>query len=228
MIGWQAWETKRAAQAAADSVGEIKRQADIMESQKGVLEQSVKAAEDNAAAAKQQAIAANRNIEMFVNKERARVRISLKPLNLTKPEFDAYLVEFTVTNCGPSTAFIANTGCVAYFGPKQSVETDNEMGAAVIFPIHAVSGEIIPNSTPINAFTFLFGIDEAIVLPEIREDRLSVGVRGFIKYRDVFERDRETTFRYIWRLSPIRGVIAGDLFSGDWIECGSPEENNET
>ena len=226
-IGWQALETRRAAQAAANSVGEIRRQADIMESQKGVLEQSVRAAQDNAIAAKEGAEATNKNVEMFISKERARVRITLKPLNLTTPQFGVYVVEFNVTNCGPSTAFIANSGCVAYYGPGQYVETDKEMGAAIIFPIHSMPGEMVPNSPPVEAFTILFSVGDNTVLTEIKEGRFSVGLRGSIKYRDVFERDRETAFRCIWRLSPIRDVI-GEPFSGEWIKCGSAEENKET
>lgn len=44
----------------------------------------------------------------------------------------------------------------------------------------------------------------------------------FTEHMDVFGRDRETTFRYVWEESPV------PTLAGKWGKCGKPEENHET
>jgi hypothetical protein len=223
---WLLWRT----------LGAIKRQADIMDAQKEILQESVSAAkanadsaEANAVAAKEGAQAASRNIEMFISKERARLRVTLKPLVLSAPKFEStYVVDFSVKNCGPSTAFITQSSCVTYYGPQQMVESEQETGTAIMFPIHLLPSELSDN-TPIETFAFIFFHDiVSFALSEIKEERFFVGIRGAIAYDDVFGKQRNTTFRYIWKLSPIRGVLGVDPFMGEWIKCGSPEDNKET
>src|SRR5579863_6153704 len=87
--------------AAICTLKAIRRQADIMDSQKDILKDSVTAAQNNAIAAREGAKAAQENINIFVGKERARLRITLKPLILSAPKFEGiYVVDFTVKNCG--------------------------------------------------------------------------------------------------------------------------------
>ena len=61
------------------------------------------------------------------------------------------------------------------------------------------------------------------MISEINLNRLVVGVRGFIKYRDVFDRDRETRFRWVWKFNQHFGGA-----TGDWEKCGAEEDNQET
>jgi hypothetical protein len=69
-VAWQAWETRRAAKATQDSVAQIK-------SQDAVLKQSVNAAEKNAEAARDAAIAAKANTDALIDAERAWILAEL-------------------------------------------------------------------------------------------------------------------------------------------------------
>jgi hypothetical protein len=223
------WRTLRA----------IKRQADIMDAQKGILQESVKAAEANAKsaeanaiAAKEGAQAASRNVEMFISKERARLRVEVKPFDIADKVVETHLVKFVITMHGNSSAFITDSGASAYFLPKDAIHVEG-VSEAVMFSIRDLPSTISPNTTPINTCSFIF-IDKdtnAFILPEIENGRLVIGIRGFIKYRDVFDKSRETRFRYSWSLEGgALGAlgIRNKLSDGEWIESGPPEDNQET
>ena len=115
-----------------------------MDAQKSILEESVKAAEANAIsaeanaiAAKEGAKAANKNIEMFISKERARLKIDLKPLDLSKKQSVAYTVDFTLSNYGATAANIIETRCVTFNVPLNLVDVP-ELGEAIMFPMHSI------------------------------------------------------------------------------------------
>ena len=208
-VGWQAWETKEAAEATRDSVKAIQDQGKIMERQ-------TKAAEDAATAARD-------NINLFISKERARLKIVMKPLKLV-PQFGTVLtVDFTISVYGETAAYISETRCVAYETPLDYIN-DSELGEAVMFPMHSIPNVIPAKSSPVEEFAFLDFSDEhrESFLTEINIGRLFVGIRGFIKYRDVFDRERETRFRYVWKFHPMFGTISEH---GDWEKCGTAEEN---
>ena len=65
------------------------------------------------------------------------------------------------------------------------------------------------------------------MLSEVEADRLFIVVRGFIKYRDVFDRERETRFRYVWKYSLLSAKDNPGRY-GTWEKCGPGEQNAET
>jgi hypothetical protein len=224
VIGWQAWETRRAAEASRDAAVATQASAEAVRTQVGVMERQTKATEDAAIAAKEGAEAASKNIEMFISKERARLKIGLKPLDLNK-EAVAYTVDFTVDNYGSSAANVIETGCVTYALPLQLVG-EPDVCDAVMFPMHSIPSIIPPNKPPLEQYAFLF-IQEVMV-NEVVSDRMFVGIRGFIKYRDMFDRERETRFRYVWKYHAFMPTPTGAARWGSWEKCGSEEENKET
>ncbi len=189
VIGWQSWETRRAAQASTQ------------------------------------------NIELYINKERARVRVELKPLILpakVTAESPYTAVDFRVSIYGPTDAFITDSSCAAYVFPEEIIEQPNILDR-VMFPVHNLTPVIPANSEPLNCFAFLgFENDtDNLLLAEVKAGRMFVGIRGFIKYRDVFDRERETFFRYVWR-SPHKIPGLDDFDHADWVKSGRPEENRKT
>jgi hypothetical protein len=50
-----------------------------------------------------------------------------------------------------------------------------------------------------------------------------VHFEAFVKYKDVFDGERETCFEKIWVVYEM-----GDKRSSIWVECGKPEDNQET
>ena len=96
-----------------------------------------------------------------------------------------------------------------------------------MFPLHSVPKVIPPDSPPINEFALLSfgtqGVDA--IISEIKNNRFFVGIRGFIKYKDVFDRERETRFRYVWKYSMYEASLSD---FGNWEKCGQEDENRET
>ncbi len=195
VIGWQSWETRKAAEASQKSVE-----------------------------------TAAQNIELYISKERARLRIEMKPLAFPSQADPAYnTVDFNVAIYGPTDAFVTESLCVAYFYPWQVIDNPDLANLAML-PIHSLTSVIRANSPPIECYAFLnidaSSTNDNVTIAEIKAKRLAVGIRGFIKYRDVFGRDRETAFRYVWRYSDAMYGL-GEEF-GDWIKRGNLEENRET
>jgi hypothetical protein len=221
VIAFQAYWTRRAAEATQiaaegtnNSVIEVRKQVALMERQTEATEKAATAARDS--------------VETVINKERARVRINLKELSLMPRQASIYFVEFTVTVDGYTPAYITETRYVADTYPLQVIgEPDN--GIAAFLPFHNFPEVIPPNTEPIEQEgIFHYTADDAAdTMQEIKLDRLFVEIRGVIKYKDVFARERETCFRKVWRFN--RVIPPGHpLRSGEWEKCGSEEDNRET
>jgi hypothetical protein len=167
--------------------------------------------------------AASSNVELYMSKERARLRIKMKPLVLPS-EIDTFnTVDFTVSVYGQTDAFVTDSLCVAYIFPW-GVFNNPELRDKIMFPIHSLPSVVSANAPAVNCCALLGTKDGAdnILVEEAKARRMFVGVRGFIKYKDVFDRERETAFRYVWRYS--EGF--GDY--GQWEKSGDPQENRET
>jgi hypothetical protein len=194
---------------------------DSVEAQNRIASASLKSAN----AAKQGAEAAAQNIELYISKERARLRVSMKTLNLPPDPDQAYTVDFAVSIHGPTDAFISESLCTAYVFPSTVID-DPDLGMAVMYPIHVLPSVISANRPPLDCYAFLpLHVGDDTVQDELKTGSLVVGVRGFIKYKDVFDRDRITAFRYIWKVA--EDMELAPIF-GNWVNNGNPEENNET
>jgi hypothetical protein len=90
-ICWQSWETKRAAEAAADSVEAVNRQAGIMERQTALAE---------------------RNLALLTEKERPRVKITVDDFVLSSDDIQS--VSFQILFSCPTRAFIIEAYADAY------------------------------------------------------------------------------------------------------------------
>lgn len=214
-ISEQAGTMKVQAQNMKDQAQTLKDQAQIMEQQSKATEEAAKAATLNAKAAFE-------NIEMFISKERARLRVELDDLKL-ELEFDkVYIVKFKVLIHGATAAFITDARCVASWMPPANIDDPD---VPIMYEMR-VPNSIAPNSDPIEDFT-IWEDRSGDMVSEIKLDRAFVTVWGFIKYKDVFDRDRETRFRRAWKFSgPI--PIGVSHRPGKWEKCGSEEDNKET
>jgi hypothetical protein len=167
--------------------------------------------------------AANKNVEFFIAKERARLRVDIVSLDLS-PENGAYGVNFKVSIFGSSPAFIVDTKCAAFIGPKEWMD-DPETSDRAMHPFYSFPSVIPPGSGPIDAYAFIgLATDAGIALQiqAVKDRGLFVGIRGIIIYTDVFDRKRNTSFRYFCDYSDIPGLANG------WTQCGEPKENEAT
>jgi hypothetical protein len=222
-----------AALSAQNTLNEIKRQADLTDAQLNAMQESgkqvnkqIQILERSVTATEKSASAASENIELYISKERARLRIEMKPLSLPAVPDPAYTVDFAVSIYGSTPAFITESLCVAYIFPWEVVDNP-ELGDKIMFPIHSLPVTIPANNQPLDCYVFLsHNTDsENFFIGEAREKRMFAGIRGVIKYMDVFGRKRETAFRYTWNYLGMYG-LSPEL--GEWVKSGSPEENSET
>jgi hypothetical protein len=199
-----------------------------MWTQAGIMRDQTIAARDNAASAKANAEAAGKNIEIFISKERARLTVEPKKLSLVPKVLSVYTVDFSVSIFGTTPAFVTESGCVTYFRPLALVgSTDVE---PLMMPLLSLPKIISPNIAALDLSTNLYFRSDPVeaggIVKEINEDRLFVEFKGFINYRDVFDNERETKFRFLWKYSSLMPI--GPSRFGSWEKCGPPEENKET
>jgi hypothetical protein len=209
-IWYQAVKTRDAAEATRDSAKAAQDSVKILERQTAATEMAATAARDN--------------IEFFLNKERARLRVELEKLSL-ELEFDrVYIVDFRILIHGPTAAFITDAQCVAGVLPLQNINDTDYV--PFMYKIIKIPDVVSPGSQPIETFA-IFDADDLQIINEIKLDRLFVIMRGYIKYKDVFDTERETRFRYVWRYSSL--VTVGELNRfGEWEKCGAAEDNLQT
>jgi hypothetical protein len=185
--------------------------------------EQIKVMSRNAVAAELAANAAKDNIELLISKERARLVVDLDDLELS-PHRGIYEVRFKVSILGTTPAFIVDTKCAAYVVPEEWVAHE-ETSDRIMLALRSIPSTIPINSQPIEEFAILFLANEensTAIIAEVEARRLFVGIRGVIVYKDVFDRERKTPFRYVWRPSLISGI------GGEWMKCGTPEENKAT
>jgi hypothetical protein len=205
-------------------------QMNIMQSQADATRDNALAAKESAEAAKENAEASRLNadtakaiLELTISKERARLRVTLKPLNLYVGGFMAHSVEYTVQLYGPTEARIIESGATA------EVTSTSNPSSPDAYPIPIVLPEVITPSTPVTQLT-------AFIMPNLKLDEAqikSINARtafvhfhGFIRYKDVFERERETKFRFIWTVTDLPTFGQGPYSL--WMKSGAEGDNIET
>lgn len=223
-IGWQAWETRKSAKAAATSVDAINRQAGIMERQTAATEKSAEAARDNAIAAKEGADATKRNVEIIIAKERPRIRIELGKVEIARREDHIQLneVEYIIFCHGITEAYILDS------------EGTAEITNSIDVPIHhsvpiSLPTVIRPTTEGIRKNAFIFFVPKSEdTFEDIFSGRLHLHFYGWIRYKDVFERERITKFRYRYVVpQDMPKNLDGSVFAY-WSKYGPPEDNCET
>ena len=220
-------QTDKLIKHASDQVAALNQAAGSMQDSAEAGKMGAAATLKAAIAAKESADATRESVEMFISKERARLRIDLKPLVLPPKPEPAYTVDFTVSIHGPTAAFINESSCVAYIFPWEVVD-EPELGVAIMFAIHPLPSVIPANSPPLDCYAFLsLNSSDKVLIDEAKAGRSFIGIRGFIKYKDVFDRERITAFRYIWKYAEAMHGL-GEEEDGDWVQRGKPEENQET
>jgi hypothetical protein len=204
-------------------------QLEAMRGQLTAMERQTPHLEASVWAAQSSADAAMKNIELVISKERARLRIKLSDLKLV-PEGDlgVYLVNFTVNIVGTTPAFITDTRCGGGIVDPQIID-DAETGDRGMVPLQRFPDVIAPDSQPIPKFAIFHssGNESDGLLEEVKANRLFVMLRGFIKYKDVFDRERVTNFRYVWKYEDFTVPPDTERW-GHWERCGQPEDNKET
>jgi len=182
------------------------------------IQTQAKLMEQNLAAAKE-------NIEIFISRERARIRVELESLELNSSPEDlvlAHEVRYRVEFFGLTPAFIAEGRIRAL--TSDSPEPDY---SSIDVPV-SLPSVMTPSSPTIAKRTFLFPsikLTQAEI-SSIMERKRFVHFSGSITYKDIFDRDRETKFRYRWTI--FDSPIGTGSMSGYWAKAGKESDNSQT
>jgi hypothetical protein len=205
----QARETKRAAEATQRATESIERQAGIMERQ--------------TAAAEKAASVAEQNVEIFISKERARITIEPGELMLASPNdpFPIDEVSYKVFCHGTTQAFPEAESWAMCVVTTSAERSDSGFHAHASLP-----SVINPTTEGINKTAVVLG---EVGIVRIKKGELFIHFYGSIKYRDVFDRERYTNFRYTWKeYSLSDGTVEDTDLCGRWDKCGTKEDNEST
>ncbi|HXZ12145.1 MAG TPA: hypothetical protein VEG64_07110 [Candidatus Sulfotelmatobacter sp.] len=185
-ICWQAWETRRAAKAAADSVAAIQKQTSVLERQAEASEKAAEAAKDSADAS--------------VRIERAWVDVYVVQ---TGPAM--YRIE--VTNCGRTVAKIRNYS----LAPKLSPVNFNipEGREAYIFDrTIACSKYLVPNIAPWVITNLNLNLDLGTgEFDLVWQGKKRLSYVGVVRYDDISDQRHETEFCYYFDLSRGKSLV---------------------
>jgi hypothetical protein len=167
-------------------------------------------------------------MERQMNKERARIRIDLKPLlRLQEPDSGegetVQIINYTVTFYGSTYAFVDEDAFDAWLSdsPKPDERRFGHIGDG---PSSVISPGAAPNDRIETVDTTRFEVDS------LMHGKSFLHFKGWIKYRDFAEVKRETTIYCVWKsFGPRKGhppsILGG---SGRWEKAGPPEANHET
>ena len=192
----------------------VERQADQMERQTGILQQSITLAEKSAETARQ-------NLDLFINRERAHLRIEILPLeSLTAGPLK---VSYKVALHGTTDAYVTSS-CA-----RVEITNSSEPGDdAQWFPAMNIPQVITPEHRSIEAQ--VAGVfPRELAAPDVEAievGRKFIHFRGFVNYKDVFGTERFTRVRRVWEVSPVRNPDG--TRSGRWSRRGGAKDNLET
>jgi hypothetical protein len=251
VVGYQAIETKAAAEATRVSAEATEkatkateRAAEATEKATAATQRAAQASEDSVKEVKAQALImerqttaleasvaiAKQNVDLVVSRERAKLRVNLDdfappqatPL-MPKVSFPIKFLSVTlrIRFYGLSNAEIQSSGFESYL-------SDSVVPTPRTYMLPMQLPDVVTPLTPISpqsTYVSPYEISEAD-FKGLEELTGFLHVRGFIKYKDVFGIARETTFQQYWRITNSLTMIGPRL--AYWSKTGSDEDNRET
>lgn len=208
-IGWQAVETRRAAQATQVSAVAIQQQIVVMERQ-------TKATEDAAAAAKDTAESTKLSIEMMISSERAWVLAdpgSIPDDFEPRPDRIAFLeVRPVIKNYGKTMTRITRAGI-----SSDIVPSTGKLQPEPKYKYEQSVDIVLPPDVPIQALKIMIPQTDFIAA---RQGDTTLYVYGFIDYVDFGQKPRTSKFCFVYLVpSGFTSLKRGFYFSGDVPEA---------
>ena len=224
VVAEQTSQTRRAAEATAISADATEKQAAQVESQTGILRDSVGVAQASADAAQ-------RNIELTILKEQARIKVRVGNLTIVELDGGVFMavVKVEVFNFGATKAFIG----------RNHIDfdiTDSKTSHVVGLPDPLTTEPVIhATENPVEKTLSFFTDTGSDTIRALNVGELFAHLHGMVSYTDVFERQHEIRFRYMWTpdhwvvaIQPIAspGAIEKTLF-GEWQKHGGDQDNHD-
>ena len=198
------------ANAADANTKAIESQAIIMNGQIAAIESQNRTMQESVAVARNAA-------EVEMEKERARLKIVVLDII---PQVSLKVVVCHLENYGGTPAFISNFGVRFLFSLVRDVVPDYSLCQQVLYAdslqVSKSTKHFLVQLEPIDPLT-----DDDVM--KIRKDEAFIHFYGFVKYQDVFKRDRQTTIHVRWTMR-WGGTMEGMIMQW-WEPVGLPEEN---
>ena len=177
-------------------------------SQMRIMESQARGAADSAAAA-------NKSVEIILDKERARVRVKPGKLNLGPI---AMVANYSVFNYGPTFAFIEGARA------EIKVSTEKTIPNTDWFMPMSLPEAIDTNVEGIKDKAFFIETVSKLqeVIETIRAEKSFVHFVGGIEYKDVFGKEHKTEFAYVWTFSTLP-TRPGEERDGYWLRYRTDE-----
>ena len=161
-------------------------------------------------------------IEAIISKERARIRIEVGDLRLVapgRPQYELDEIPFKVFCDGATPAFILDK--TATVNITDSIEPPDRLH----LPISGLPSVFHPSPNGMEYTAHVYEDMDDAKRDAIRQGKLFAHFYGEIKYKDVFDRTRETRFRYLWKVTDIQNSD-GSSFAY-WTKHGKDKDNSE-
>jgi hypothetical protein len=207
------------------TLGAIKRQASLLDRQAGIMESQTSHLEDSVAVARDAAKAAQASVDAAINKERARIKIGLEPINPSSQQVGFNAVACWLMNYGPTPAFIDDFRARFLHAAQKEIVSDYAQCRQVLYAESLQSNTRTPQTFLVILEPNNGSLAEQEVM-SIRKGESFLHYYGFVKYRDVFNRNRRTTIHMRWTMR-WGGMIQGQIMQW-WDPVGSPQENGDT
>jgi hypothetical protein len=223
---------KDARQSAADAslvaqrtLDTLTKQASVMEFQAGQMVNQTLSIQSSVSAAQASADAANSQIKLMKDKERARIQV--KPIDfdtvyLDENKSNYMTIEFL--NLGPTHALNVRAEGDGWFTVKDFDPQEFELTDLVLPPV------LRPNSPETSWVPLVF---EGKAGEEVRnmKAKIFIEMMGSVEYEDVFGESHKTTFHYRmfvygWTKSAIPGGTTKMKRMGGWSNTGPTEDNH--
>jgi hypothetical protein len=190
------------ASAAGDNVGAIKAQGVVMEHQLSAMQGQLNAIEsqnrtmeESVGVARESANIAQLAAEAGIEKERARLKIVVEKIN---PQTTLNGTICHVENYGLSPAFISDFRVRFLYCLPRDIVPDYSMCRQILYSesiqAHARTNSMLISFDPPE---FLMTDDSVM---KIKKEEAFFHFYGFVKYRDVFKRDRRATIHVRWTM----------------------------
>jgi hypothetical protein len=183
----------------------LKGQIAIMESQNRTMQESVTVAKDAA--------------EVEAEKERARLKIAVENII---PQISLNSVVCYLENYGVTPAFIGDFRVRFLYSIVRDIAPDYTLCQQVLYGESLQAKERTAKSFLI----LLEPIDSSLTeddVMKVRNNEAFIHFYGFVKYQDVFKRDRQATIHVRWTMR--WGGTREGMITQWWERVGLPEEN---
>lgn len=180
----------------------------------------------NADAAIDNAKAAQGNLDLIINKERARLRVEVNDIALRVGLSPLY-VSYNIYFHGFTDAFSVDAQAYAVVSESKELPDDALCLASPIWQLPAVVTPSLPLGNPFALKVCnVQGVDQSL-FEDINNGKRFLHFAGIIRYQDFMGKPRDTVWQYRWKALDPSAPLSG-ISVRRWEKAGPPEANRET